>query len=232
MLFNKKEELSEMIDAVELGRSGRELRSFEAFTKRIFLVLIAAGAVTFFLIAAVKYFNFTEASYTLWWVNRWPLLFHVIFGSIALLAGPVQFIAAIRNRYLKVHRAIGIMYVGSVMIGSLSGYYLAFNSVIGPLLGYSLLVLSTAWLATTLVALACILQYRVAEHRLWMTRSYIVTFAFVGFRFLFETPFLADFPPHERSAVIIWFAWIPTLLVFEVGRQAHSLISRKSLPAG
>jgi uncharacterized membrane protein len=220
-----------MIDAVELGGSRGQSLSFEVYLKRIFLVMIAAAAVVFFLLAALKYFNFTEGSYTIWWVNRWPLLFHVIAGSIALFAGPVQFIAAIRNRYLKVHRAIGTMYVGAVVLGSLSGYYLAFNSVIGPLLGYSLVVQSTAWLATTLIALACILQYRVAEHRLWMTRSYIVTSAFVGFRFLFETPFLADFPPHERSAVIIWFAWIPTLLVFEVGRQVHLLFSRKTLPA-
>ncbi|HMO81266.1 MAG TPA: DUF2306 domain-containing protein [Pyrinomonadaceae bacterium] len=220
-----------MIDANELGRGIRQIYPFDVYLKGVLLALVAAGAVAFFLLAAVKYLIFTESSYTIWWVNRWPLLVHVICGSIALFAGPVQFIALIRNRYLRVHRAIGAMYVGSVMIGSLSGYYLAFNSVVGPLLGYSLVVLSTAWLATTLVALACILQYRIAEHRLWMTRSYIVTFAFVGFRFLFETPFLADFPPHERSAVIIWFAWIPTLLVFEVGRQVHSLVSRKMLPA-
>jgi hypothetical protein len=220
-----------MMKAAELGASGPSFGAVEVYLKRLFLALVAVGAIAFFLLAAVKYFNFTESSYTIWWVNRWPLLFHVIAGSIAMFAGPVQFIAAIRNRYLRVHRAIGALYVGSVILGSLSGYYLAFNSVVGPLLGYSLVVLSTAWLATTLVALACILQYRVAEHRLWMTRSYIVTFAFVGFRFLFETPFLADFPPHERSAVIIWFAWIPMLLVFEVGRQVHSLFSRKTLPA-
>ncbi len=219
------------MNAAELGTSGSSFGSVEVYLRRLFLAFVAIGAGAFVLLAAVKYLNFTESSYTIWWVNRWPLLVHVICGSIALFAGPVQFIAVIRNRYLRVHRAIGAMYVGSVMIGSLSGYYLAFNSVVGPLLGYSLVVLSTAWLATTLVALACILQYRIAEHRLWMTRSYIVTFAFVGFRFLFETPFLADFPPHERSAVIIWFAWIPTLLVFEVGRQVHSLVSRKMLPA-
>lgn len=196
--------------------------------RRMLLMLIWVSASAFFFLAALKYFTFTEEAYTIWWINRWPLLFHVVSGSIALFAGPVQFIAAIRNRYIRVHRIVGTVYVGAVVLGSLSGYYLAFNSAVGPLLGYSLLILSTAWLATTLVALACILQYRVEEHRLWMTRSYIVTFAFVGFRFLFETSFLADFPPHERSAVIIWFSWIPSLLAFEVGRQVYALFTGKA----
>lgn len=200
--------------------------AFEVFSltlKRVFLILVVAGAVAFFFMAALKYFSFTEASYTRWWVNRWALLIHVIAGSVALFAGPIQFISVIRDRYLRVHRTIGYFYFGGVVVGSLTGYYLGFYSVVGPLLGYPLIALSTAWLLSTVISVAYILRYRVEEHRLWMTRSYILTYSFVLFRVLFELPVLTEYPPAVRAGTIMWFAWVAPILVYEIGRTIWGL---------
>ncbi|MFX9101200.1 DUF2306 domain-containing protein, partial [Acinetobacter baumannii] len=46
-----------------------------------------------------------------------------------------------------------------------------------------LLGLAGAWLVTTSMALWSIHRRAIEQHREWMLRSYVVTFAFVDFRF-------------------------------------------------
>src|ERR1035441_3177465 len=57
--------------------------------------------------------------------DRHLLIPHVLCGTIALLAGPLQFSSRFRQRYLKFHRALGRIYVISVFIGASTGIALA-----------------------------------------------------------------------------------------------------------
>ena len=50
---------------------------------------------------------------------------HITFGGIALLISWTQFSKNLRNRYLNTHRTIGKVYVGSVMLSSIAGLYVA-----------------------------------------------------------------------------------------------------------
>src|SRR5579862_4967281 len=50
--------------------------------------------------------------------DRHLLIPHTLCGTIALLAGPMQFSSRLRRRHLKFHRVLGRIYVISVFIGA------------------------------------------------------------------------------------------------------------------
>jgi len=69
---------------------------------------------------------------TLWGarVFKWWLLPHALTAACALLLGPFQFWDRLRQRHLKLHRVMGRIYVGGVMIGAPLGWYI--QRITGP----------------------------------------------------------------------------------------------------
>src|SRR3984885_15149271 len=57
--------------------------------------------------------------------DRHLLIPHTLAGIFALLIGPINFSSRIRQRYLKLHRVLGRIYVVSVFVGSFTGIALA-----------------------------------------------------------------------------------------------------------
>ncbi|HEX7061533.1 MAG TPA: DUF2306 domain-containing protein [Woeseiaceae bacterium] len=89
------------------------------------------AAVAFFIHAATRYLVFTEASYRIFWPNRYWVLLHFFGGSLALFGGLPQFAARLRRRYPAVHRWTGRVYLAGVAIGVTSAWYMSFHSAIG-----------------------------------------------------------------------------------------------------
>ena len=59
---------------------------------------------------------------------------HVIFGVIALITGPWQFISSFRNRYLVFHRNLGKIYVLACLLAGIAGFGIGFYAE-GGLIG-------------------------------------------------------------------------------------------------
>lgn len=209
-------------------RQSREL-SFEKIFKPIFWSLVFSLAIIFFFTTAFKYFFVNQTSYGPFWQNRFWLFIHVTGGSIALLSGPIQFLPFIRRKYINFHRWTGRIYLLGILLGALSAFNLSVNSVVGWMFGTALFVLAIVWVTTTTMAVICIRRREIEAHKVWMTRSYIVTFAFLIFRVLMSSPLLAGVELHYRFAALIWFSWIPTLLIYEVGRQIKLLAGKRSV---
>ena len=181
----------------------------------------AMVAATAFLVhSATRILVFTEASYRLFWPNRYWLLVHFAAGSIALVCGLLQFSARLRERYRAAHRWTGRLYLTSVAVGVTSACYMSFHAVLGWTLGVATFFLGVAWVVTTGMAWAAILRRRVSIHREWMIRSYVVTFAFVFFRALFASPlFVGSGTLEERSTALLWMSLFVPLLITEVVLQ-------------
>jgi uncharacterized membrane protein len=116
---------------------------------------------------------------------RWWLLPHGIAGACALLLGPMQFSDRLRNRFRKLHRVIGRIYVAGVFIAAPLGFYIQhFKERMGEPRSFSIAAAVTAvlWMTTTGIALVFIRQGRVQEHRQWMTRSFSVALGFLEVR--------------------------------------------------
>lgn len=187
--------------------------------RRLIWGLAAALAVVFFAHAALRFLDFSEASYRGFWVNRHWLLVHFVAGSVALLAGIMQFWAGLRRRLPAVHRWTGRAYLAAVAVSAAAAYYMSFNSIVGWTFGVAGFAMATAWVTTTAMAYVAIRRGQVQAHRQWMTRSYVVTFGFVVFRVLAVSPLFAGAALPERLTAILWLCWVVPLLACEVVLQ-------------
>lgn len=121
---------------------------------------------------------------------RWILIPHAIAGTLAMLVGPSQFSSRIRQRYIRLHRWFGRLYVTSVGVAAplavLSTAYSTYPKAVYFKIAIS--VQAGAWVICTGIALYSVLSHRLSQHREWMVRSYAVTFTFVGTRVLQPVP--------------------------------------------
>ncbi len=198
--------------------------------KRI-LVAIAIAAlaylgVKFYSVEAMQYFNVNESSYGPYWAKWGWLLTHLSGGSLALFMGPLQFWTGLRLRHMRLHRWTGRLYVLGVAIAALSSLSLAFTSLVGPNFGVGLFVSALVWLAATGVALLAALKREYVAHKHWMIRSYVITFAFVLFRWLEELPILMHLPFSERLTALGWISWVVPLFAAEIILQLRSFGKR------
>jgi hypothetical protein len=107
---------------------------------------------------------------------------HITFGGIALLTGWTQFSQRLRNRYLSTHRMVGKIYVFSVMLSSLAGFYIALFASGGIISTLGFGSLAALWFFTVLKAYTSIIKKEIKQHENWMIRNYALTFAAVTLR--------------------------------------------------
>jgi uncharacterized membrane protein len=197
----------------------------------LFAVLAAlALAILWFVGHRLHYLtDYSIASYSdnFWPRRRW-LIPHLAGGAVALTAGLVQIWLGLTNRVGALHHTLGKVYAVAVLIGILSGFYLALT--IPGHLPYStgLFMLSVAWLITTSMALYAIRTRRIEQHREWMLRSFTVTFAFVTYRlvsgWLRSWIHVADDPvADEVDSLMAWACWAVPLLIAEPLIQLRSM---------
>ena len=117
-----------------------------------------------------KYWDHIETLKLKWW-----LLPHGLAGACALLLGPMQFSDRLRQRYVRLHRVVGRLYVTGTFIAAPLGVYLQYlNEAAGSSRTFTI---ETAfqgglWFLTTAIAWALILNGKTQLHRQWMTRSF------------------------------------------------------------
>lgn len=185
------------------------------------LLLGFALSVYFVWDKTPRYFVFTEQSYSpyFWSRHNWVFI-HVVFGILALLIGPFQFVPAIRNRYLNVHRWMGRTYLMSTLIGGVAGFYMATTSQVNFTYKYGLISLALVWITTGTMAYISIRNLNITQHREWMIRSYVVTFGFTAFRLLDEMLINVIPDQPDRLGLLSWICWTVPLIIAEVCIQS------------
>lgn len=198
---------------------------------RILVIVASAAALTiaaYFVLRNVpRYFAWSEASYgAYYWPRAGFLLPHVLGGLLALVVGPFQFWARIRNGYPKVHRISGRLYLVSVLIGAVAGMAMAVTSSRGLAYGSGLFGLSVAWLLTSGMAFVSIRKRNFIQHKQWMVRSYVLTFAFVTFRGIADLMiYFGIGQGTDRLGAISWACWAVPLLLTELVIQGKQVFA-------
>jgi len=185
---------------------------------------------TYFVASYVpRYLIWSEASYgPYFWPRATILLPHLLGGLVAIVIGPMQFWPRIRNNHPKVHRISGRIYLGAVLVGATGGMGLALTSGINASYAGGLFALAIAWLLTSAMALASIRRRNFVQHKQWMIRSYVVTFAFVTFRVVSDSlVYLGVSEPLQYYAMLAWGCWAMPLLFAEAVIQGRQVFARR-----
>jgi uncharacterized membrane protein len=141
---------------------------------------------------------------------------HAFSAAVALLLGPLQFSTQFRARRTNVHRWLGRVYLGAgVLVGGLSGLYLAQFAYGGAVARLGFGTLAVLWLYTGARGFAAIRAGAVAAHRRWMTRNYALAFAAVMLRLYVTLSIAAGAEFEQVYAPIAWLCWVPNLLAAE-----------------
>jgi len=197
-------------------------------TRIAWMAVLAVGA--YFLVKNVpRYLVPSEESYgTYYWPRAWYLLPHFAGGLVALVIGPFQFWPRIRNGYPKIHRIMGRIYLCSILLAASGGFTLAILSLSshGMAFGSGLLFGATAWFLTSGMAYVAIRRRNFVQHKQWMIRSYVVTFAFVSYRFANNVLLsLGMTALTDRRAILGWACWAVPLLVTELVLQSKQVFA-------
>ena len=214
----------------EIGINASNERLFW-LAKILVWVGILSLVVGFILKYVFHYFlNYNAAGFHDFWPRRGWLLLHISGGTLALLTGSWQFWTGLRHQHLPVHRWTGRLFLLGVAMGVTGGTYLAVTTKLWAW-GVALFTLTWVWAAAAAMALYFILHGQVGTHKEWMVRTYVVTFAFVTFRFMNDFgPTSHLHPTSDRIITLGWLSWTVPLFVTEIILQFRRV--RKSATPG
>jgi uncharacterized membrane protein len=163
---------------------------------------------------------------------KWWLLPHGLAAACALILGPMQFSDRLRQRYAKLHRVIGRMYIAGAFIGAPLGVYIQYlDEQTGMARSFTIetALQASLWMLTTGIALAFILKGKVQQHRQWMTRSFGTgPLIFLEARVIFG--FIGVQSPAAIETVV-WICTASSIFVADAVLQVQELLRNRPLSA-
>ena len=162
----------------------------------------------------------------LWWY-RYVFYVHVCTAIFALPAGFTQFNTYLLNKYPRVHRSIGYLYVFAILVfAAPSGLLIgsAANGGLTSIIAFELLGLG--WFYFTWRAVRLASQRKFDKHRDFMIRSFALTCSALTLRFWkLALVYLFQPNPMDLYQIIAWLGWIPNLLLAEfiIYQKNHKL---------
>ena len=149
--------------------------------------------------------------------NTLYIISHAVFSSIAIITGAIQLRRSWREKNPLLNIKLRYIYFISVLLGSLSGFYLAFYAYAGfaNIIGYALLAI--LWFFTTYLAYKSQKNDDILNYRVWIVRSYALTFAAVNLR-IYMGLFFIIFGYRQFEyfyATLGFLCWVPNVVVVE-----------------
>lgn len=160
---------------------------------------------------------------------KWWLLPHGLAAACALFLGPLQFSDRLRQRYAKLHRVLGRIYVAGVFVGAPLGIYIQhFEERMGDTRSFTIATVLDAgvWIFATSMAMVFILQGKVQQHRQWMTRSFACALIFLEVRLIMGLTGWDKF-----SEAIVWSCVAAAFPLADLVLYWEELRRRRPIPA-
>ncbi|MED3553930.1 DUF2306 domain-containing protein [Cytobacillus praedii] len=143
---------------------------------------------------------------------------HILLAVAALMTGPLGLIKRIRLKSLQFHRWNGRIYVLSIILNYIPGFYVSFFATGGWLSTIGFLILNTLWILTTIKGYLFIKKKQIIPHKHWMIRSFFLSFAnmtiYVIVKIIHHGINLSSYVTSYTIAV--WLCWILNLCLAEI----------------
>ena len=144
--------------------------------------------------------------------NRLGIYSHIFGSAVALALGPLQFSERLRRRRPALHVWSGRLYLTlGVLIGGVSGLYMATRAYGGIVSHLGFGILALLWLFTGYRAYAAVRAREIDVHRRWMIRNFALTLAAVTLRIYLPLSMAAGFDFDIAYPAISWLCWVPNL---------------------
>ena len=125
------------------------------------------------------------------------------------------------------NRLLGKIYVVAVVLGGITGMYLALTSQVNLGYMFGLMAMSFFWASSGLMAFFSIRKKKVELHKEWMLRTYTITFtAFVFTRLIIDVIVPLEIAePSDIYALSVWSSWVIPLLILEMIIQGKKMLN-------
>jgi uncharacterized membrane protein len=155
---------------------------------------------------------------------------HIFSGPVVLLNGLVLLSDTVRRRFGRLHRVLGRVQVGVLVLLVLpSAVVMARHTFGGWAAGLSFLLLSAVTAGCAVVGVVHARRRRFDRHRRWMLRSYVLICSAVALRLISGAANLVGVPsPEAAYAVAAWASWLVPLAAFEVVERGRGSAGARS----
>ena len=173
-------------------------------------------AMPLFPVIHKYYFVQSNATYATY---HFAIMGHILFGTVALLLGPINLFNALRGKHFNIHRKIGATYAIAVSASAPCAMFMAFHAYAGTIHHGRLIVtsglftLACLWLITLYLALyAIIVKRNRNRHFFWMIINVSLTYAAVVFRV--ENGIILALSKFDTWYPYLgWLSWLPSAIV-------------------
>ncbi|MFN5020617.1 MAG: DUF2306 domain-containing protein [bacterium] len=145
--------------------------------------------------------------------NSIGIYLHIFPSLIALVLGPLQFNEKFRTTKTHLHRSIGKVYLLCILVGGLSGLYMAQFSFGGTISHLGFALLAVLWILTGYKAYSSIINKLINAHYQWMVINFALTFAAVTLRIGLGIGFGSGIAFETFYPYLAWLCWVPNLLI-------------------
>ncbi|GAA3406159.1 DUF2306 domain-containing protein [Paenibacillus hodogayensis] len=148
---------------------------------------------------------------------RTMLRVHIGLAVVSLVTGPIGTIRRIRVQRPALHRWSGRLYVLSILLNVVPGFYVSFFATGGWLSVLGFLMLNSLWLGTTVLGYVHIRRKQVAKHTGWMTRSFFLTFANLTIHVVLAVAHSGLKLPYDTAyTAAVWSSFVLNLALAEL----------------
>jgi len=148
-----------------------------------------------------------------------PALYgHICTSSFILIIGMIALSTTVRQRWLAVHKTLGKIYVGLILLVSAPcGFVMACCANGGYAVKLCFILLSVLWWYYTWSAWRTVVQGKIMEHERFMWQSYVLTFSAINLRvYTFCAAYFFEIADVDSYLYCAWLSWVGNLLVLEV----------------
>lgn len=147
------------------------------------------------------------------------MFLHSLGGMLFGLLGPLQFSGAVKNRFGKLHRISGRLFVAAGMMLGLSSLRLLaeFPDAFTWVLVSARLIAGLALVLALTLGVISIINRNVESHRRWMIRAYAIGMGQATIAFIFLPIFLITGKPPEGylGDSLVVLSWVINLALAE-----------------